>query len=156
MLAQLAAVFHLADYRVAARGKHAHRDVAVAHQDSVAFVDGMRERAKCGADSFGCAGDFFRRDGEFLAETQPDGNAALESAGANFWSLQIGDDRDGFFIVPGSAAHRGDAGACSSCVPWEKFRRATSIPAPTRLSINSGDELLGPSVQTILALRSIM
>jgi hypothetical protein len=41
---------------------------------------------------------------------QLDRNAALESAGANFWSLQIGDDGDRFFVVSGSTADSRYAG----------------------------------------------
>jgi hypothetical protein len=40
--------------------------------------------------------------------------------------------------------------ACSACVPWEKFSRATSIPASTRRSSISGEREAGPIVQTIL------
>src|SRR6266436_10343310 len=40
--------------------------------------------------------------------------------------------------------------ACSAWVPWEKFRRATSMPAVTSRSRASGELLAGPMVQTIL------
>ena len=43
--------------------------------------------------------------------------------------------------------------ACSSCVPWEKLRRATSRPAATRRSSSSVLLLAGPIVQTILVRR---
>src|SRR5262249_35185212 len=41
----------------------------------------------------------------------------------------------------------------SSWLPWLKLSRATSIPASTRPRIRSGDEVAGPSVQTIFARR---
>src|SRR5579872_5128888 len=45
--------------------------------------------------------------------------------------------------------------ACSSCVPWEKFSRATSIPRRMR-SRSIGSELqAGPTVQMILARRMV-
>jgi hypothetical protein len=40
--------------------------------------------------------------------------------------------------------------ACSSCVPCEKFSRATSIPASNKRSIIFGERLAGPMVHTIL------
>src|SRR5215510_553831 len=43
--------------------------------------------------------------------------------------------------------------ACCWWVPWEKFSRATSIPALSNSSSLSWLKLLGPSVQTIFALR---
>src|SRR5579862_1421717 len=47
------------------------------------------------------------------------------------------------------------ARACSACVPWEKFRRATSIPARISRSIICAELVAGPSVQTILARRTL-
>src|ERR1700683_3267477 len=44
-------------------------------------------------------------------------------------------------------------GLCSSGVPWEKFRRAQSMPAAIRRSIISAEVVAGPMVQTIFALR---
>src|SRR5690242_7329711 len=44
--------------------------------------------------------------------------------------------------------------ACSSWVPWEKFRRATSMPARIKWSMTVGEWLAGPRVQTILARRT--
>ena len=43
--------------------------------------------------------------------------------------------------------------ACSSAVPWEKFRRATSIPASTMRTSTSGSREAGPMVATILVRR---
>src|SRR5579862_5814794 len=43
--------------------------------------------------------------------------------------------------------------ACSSGVPWEKFKRAQSIPAAISRSIISAEVVAGPMVQTIFALR---
>ena len=43
--------------------------------------------------------------------------------------------------------------ACSSWVPWEKFIRATSIPAAINCAIRSGVSVAGPNVATILVLR---
>src|SRR5689334_9252757 len=41
----------------------------------------------------------------------------------------------------------------SSWLPWLKLSRATSMPASTRPRIRSGEEVAGPSVQTIFARR---
>src|SRR5262249_22242921 len=43
--------------------------------------------------------------------------------------------------------------ACSSCVPSEQLSRATSRPSRIRSRSAASDELAGPSVQTIFALR---
>ena len=43
--------------------------------------------------------------------------------------------------------------ACWSCVPWEKFSRATSMPSSMRSRIISSELLTGPMVQTTLARR---
>ena len=43
--------------------------------------------------------------------------------------------------------------ACSSAVPWEKFRRATSIPASTMRTSTSGSRDAGPMVATIFVRR---
>jgi hypothetical protein len=45
--------------------------------------------------------------------------------------------------------------AWESWVPWEKFKRATSIPASINFSINSSPWLAGPIVATILAFLSM-
>jgi hypothetical protein len=45
---------------------------------------------------------------------------------------------------------------CSSGVPWEKFKRATSNPAKISASITSGELLAGPSVATIFVLRMVI
>src|ERR1700691_5097263 len=42
---------------------------------------------------------------------------------------------------------------CSEWVSWEKFSRATFIPQCTSFSIISGEDVTGPRVQTIFALR---
>src|SRR5215467_14036251 len=44
---------------------------------------------------------------------------------------------------------------CSSWVPWEKFNRATSMPARIRSRSTASELLAGPMVQTILALRPL-
>src|SRR5579862_7601903 len=75
VLAKLAAVFHLANYRFAACGKDAHGNVAVAHKNSVAFVNGMWLSSKGGDYSFVGTSDCFRGDRQFLAETHLDSNA---------------------------------------------------------------------------------
>ena len=41
---------------------------------------------------------------------------------------------------------------CSAGVPWEKFNRATSIPARISCSRVSGDRDAGPMVHTIFVL----
>src|SRR2546427_10513989 len=43
--------------------------------------------------------------------------------------------------------------ACSACVLWEKFTRATSMPAATSRSRSAAPLLAGPMVQTILGRR---
>src|SRR2546430_1353406 len=46
--------------------------------------------------------------------------------------------------------------ACSACVPWEKFTRATSMPAATSRSRSAAPLLAGPMVQTILVRRILL
>ncbi len=48
------------------------------------------------------------------------------------------------------------ARAWSSCVPCEKLRRATSMPAAMRASMPSGVFEAGPMVHTIFARREII
>src|SRR5437588_7246850 len=43
--------------------------------------------------------------------------------------------------------------ACCSCVPCEKLRRATSMPAFSSASSTFGEDDAGPIVQTIFVLR---
>ena len=45
---------------------------------------------------------------------------------------------------------------CSAWVPWEKLSRATSIPARAICSMMPSALEAGPSVQTILASRSVI
>src|SRR6476661_5353171 len=45
--------------------------------------------------------------------------------------------------------------ACSSCVPWEKFSRATSMPRRIRSRSAASVPLAGPMVHTILAFRTL-
>src|SRR3954468_2830471 len=45
--------------------------------------------------------------------------------------------------------------ACSSALPWEKFSRATSIPASTMRASTSGSRDAGPMVATIFVRRCI-
>ena len=108
MFAQVSAVFHLGDDVLAVRGNHAQGDVAVAEENAVAFANRFGQRAESGADGFFGAGNIPRGDDEALAEAQANGLAVDEFAGADFWSLQIGEHADGFFIVSGSAAQGGD------------------------------------------------
>jgi hypothetical protein len=82
----------------------------------------MRELSKSGAHAFGRAGHFFRGDREFLAEMQLDRDAALERAGANFWSLQIGDDGDRFFVMTGSTTNRSDTSSVLFGRPVRKIQ----------------------------------
>ena len=42
---------------------------------------------------------------------------------------------------------------CSSCVPWARFTRATSMPASPSSRTRSAVEVAGPSVATMLARR---
>ena len=46
--------------------------------------------------------------------------------------------------------------ACSACVLWEKFSRATSRPARIRYSIMRGERLAGPIVATIFVRRNVI
>src|SRR5713226_8647660 len=46
--------------------------------------------------------------------------------------------------------------ACSAGVPWEKLRRATSMPARIRRSTIWAESLAGPSVQMIFERRKFM
>src|SRR5262249_62293739 len=46
--------------------------------------------------------------------------------------------------------------ACSACVPWEKFTRATSMPAATSGSRSAAPLLAGPMVHTILVRRILL
>src|SRR5262245_44781006 len=46
--------------------------------------------------------------------------------------------------------------ACSACVPWEKFTRATSMPAVTSRSRSAAPLLAGPMVHTILVRRILL
>src|SRR5271157_678087 len=46
--------------------------------------------------------------------------------------------------------------ACSACVPWEKFNRATSMPASSSLRIMRGERVAGPIVHTILEWRDFI
>ena len=45
--------------------------------------------------------------------------------------------------------------ACTSCVPWEKLRRATSIPASIRFPNRWGDSVEGPTVHMIFVRRGL-
>ena len=65
------------------------------------------------------------------------------------WRIQI--------VRPRSSAARRSLrirAACSAWVPWEKFRRATSMPRRIRSRIISSESLAGPIVQTIFARRA--
>src|SRR5271157_4155563 len=46
--------------------------------------------------------------------------------------------------------------ACSVWVPWEKFNRATSMPASSSLRIMRGERVAGPIVHTILEWREFI
>jgi hypothetical protein len=52
-----------------------------------------------------------------------------------------------------TARMRAMAAPCVSCVPWEKFNRNTSTPAPMSARIVSSLSLEGPTVATILVCR---
>ena len=60
----------------------------------------------------------------------------------------------GFPILTSTDRMRSIACRCSPWVPWEKFRRATSIPARAICSMMPSAMDAGPMVQTILAKRS--
>ena len=55
---------------------------------------------------------------------------------------------------PAASRTRRAVSACSSALPWEKFRRATSIPASTMRARTSGSREAGPIVATIFVRRS--
>src|SRR5918999_143568 len=52
-----------------------------------------------------------------------------------------------------AARTRSAVSACSSALPWEKFRRATSIPASIICTRTSGSREAGPMVATIFVRR---
>src|SRR4051794_9827571 len=54
---------------------------------------------------------------------------------------------------PAASRTRWATSACSSALPWEKFSRATSIPASTMRTSISGSRDAGPMVATILVRR---
>ena len=61
----------------------------------------------------------------------------------------------GFWHFLEAARTRRMVSVCSAKVPWEKFTRATSIPARMSRWIISLEWLAGPSVHTILARRRV-
>src|SRR6478735_1251376 len=56
---------------------------------------------------------------------------------------------------PAASRTRRAVSACSSALPWEKFRRATSIPASIMRGKTSGSRDAGPIVATIFVRRSM-
>ena len=54
---------------------------------------------------------------------------------------------------PAASRTRRAVSACSSALPWEKFSRATSIPASTIRASTSGSREAGPMVATIFVRR---
>src|SRR4051812_46610048 len=56
---------------------------------------------------------------------------------------------------PAASRTRRAVSACSSALPWEKFNRATSIPASTIRASTSGSRDAGPMVATIFVRRCI-
>src|SRR4051794_23947111 len=54
---------------------------------------------------------------------------------------------------PAASRTRCATSACSSAEPWEKFSRATSMPASTMRTRTSGSREAGPMVATILVRR---
>ena len=65
--------------------------------------------AKGSADAIRIAGNPGGGDHEALAGTQRYGRAACQRARADFRSLQVGDDGDGFLVLDGSGTECRDA-----------------------------------------------
>ena len=87
----------------------------------------------------------------------PEGRSNLRgnAAGADLRAAEVLQHRDRLSLRAAVASRRrASRAACSSCVPWEKLRRATSMPASMRLRRPSIESHAGPSVQTSFARRN--
>ena len=91
-----------------------------------------------------------------MTKSAPETSSAPPSrtgAQADPRSLQIGEHTDNHTSREGGVSYVGHSWRCPSRVPWERFRRATSIPAWTSASTCPRVDVVGPSVHTILARR---
>jgi len=118
-------------------------------KDAVAGFHFAGQRTKGGVHARGIAEDFCSGDDELLAGAQVDG-AAAQARGADFRALEVGENSDGLAKFGGGGMHHGNRLRMGSWVPWEKLRRATSMPASSRRRIMRGELVAGPRVQTIL------
>jgi hypothetical protein len=108
VLAEITAVLNLANHVRSTRGEHAQCDFAVSQKDSIAFANGFGQGTERGADTFGRADNISGGDDEALAEMQMNGLSFFERAGADFRSLQIGENSHGLFVTRRSAPNRSD------------------------------------------------
>ena len=154
VFAEHAAVDDLADDIDAFDLLDAQFDEAVGEQDAGAGLEVFGEGLEGGADESGGAFDLARGDGEALASDELDGLVALELAGADLGTLQVGEDADGLALLFGDLVRTMRmSSAFWAWVPWEKLRRATSRPARTSWRKTSRVLQEGPRVATILARR---
>jgi hypothetical protein len=71
------------------------------------------------------------------------GQVVLELADAQLGPRQVLEDRHLAPARPAASRTRRAVSACVSASPWEKFRRATSIPASTMRTSTSGSREAG-------------
>ena len=138
--------------------KHAQFDQAVAEQDAVAARNFARHAFVGGADSRRLVpGD---RDVEIVnlwPAVKLDGLLIDQQCRCGFSApADPPEFRSASTSRAETSRRRLIVRAWSSCVPCEKLRRATSIPARINRSIISEELLAGPRVHTILALRKFM
>ena len=108
VLAQFAAVHHMANDALPGGGKHAQLDQAVRQQDSIALVHFGRQPLVGGGDAFAIPRRIGDGDGELGVRSQGHVAPTLEWAGAYLWSLQVGEDADGLLLFPGGGAEKRD------------------------------------------------
>ncbi len=102
VLAQFAAVFHLADHVAPANRFHAHRDFSVREQDAITLVNFPRQLLEDCVHAFRGAHHLVGGNHEFLARVQENFFAAFQLSRADFRALQIGQDAHGLLVF-----HRG-------------------------------------------------
>ena len=104
MFPQQAAVHDIANHIVVVQLVHAQLDQAIGEQNVRTLFDILRQRLEGGAHHRSRALDLPRRDGKPVTRHQLHGQAALESAGANLWSLQIAQDAQRLALLPAHVA----------------------------------------------------
>src|SRR5262245_59728956 len=82
--------------------------------------------------------------------TRPDANSPSRKRGP--W--RSSSNPTGFPAFLDAARIRSMTRRCSAWVPWEKLRRATSIPARIMRAMTAGSDEAGPIVATILVRRT--